>query len=694
MATYWTIVAGGHEKTLEDWGVNNDWTVTRASKGKATAILRTVEDFDGGATQWAFKDKIIIYRDRASSTGAEDSFSSGSIYFQGYADEPERIADGGLENVRYQVHNVWWLFERNPFKQYRMQFAGWDSTHQRVVVSSIHAAGSGYTVGDVLTVVGGTGTAAQLTVLAVSSGAVGIVAVSNGGGSYTVLPSNPVTMSGGSGSGCTLDLTFGQVPTLTQLVTSEVFLGENLHAGAGYTSQWDNGSQIGEIVDWMNETYNPTKRGATIGRDDSQDVVIKGTIDPHTNMPVTRFNGSFCSDAVAACLRWDPDAVIVEDPTTAPPTIHVRKLAKWNYGTVPPTFIDYTNLTEVTVTLTSDQERQLLVQGQLGRVLPGVIIYYKSVDIIDSTIVPRTVVDKYPGGITDYTPEASSHTVELGGAKVVHQSASVTVKSIADLLSGTAANRKAWWLAHDVTLTEPGVKASTIAAGTATIVDDAGSAIDTTGLSELDTRHVPDWVGVRTIRAHVSATISFERYADGSSQHIQDAKTSTRVHTKVIILTDATTQVYTALVENTAAELVPTGVAESVYRSGAATQFAGRVTFVNDPLRSDISLGKRLKFIGPTTTFTNLLVQAIETYPGFGETTVTFGPSTPLDVDMWVELTRATRARLTYNLPSGRGDGGTSSSGQSLNAGAVPPADNTAHGVSGLSYFAVVYQQS
>jgi hypothetical protein len=78
----------------------------------------------------------------------------------------------------------------------------WDSgTFQSATVS---AGGTGYTVGNVLTVVGGTGsTAATLTVATVGgSGEVLTVTVSNAG-LYSTYPSEPFSVTGGTGSGAT-----------------------------------------------------------------------------------------------------------------------------------------------------------------------------------------------------------------------------------------------------------------------------------------------------------------------------------------------------------------------------------------------------------------------------------------------------------------------------------------------------------
>ena len=75
--------------------------------------------------------------------------------------------------------------------------------------AALAAAGAGYAIGDVLTVVGGAySVPMQMTVLTLgASDAVATVQISNAG-SYTLTPSNPVDVTGGGGAGATFDITF------------------------------------------------------------------------------------------------------------------------------------------------------------------------------------------------------------------------------------------------------------------------------------------------------------------------------------------------------------------------------------------------------------------------------------------------------------------------------------------------------
>jgi hypothetical protein len=95
-----------------------------------------------------------------------------------------------------------------------------------LVSATIAGGGTGYTVGDTLTIVGGTFTvAATLTVLTVSAGVITSV-TSPQNGLYTVAPTTPVSVTGGTGSSATFNVSFGISPNFT--ITT---------AGSGYVEQ-------------------------------------------------------------------------------------------------------------------------------------------------------------------------------------------------------------------------------------------------------------------------------------------------------------------------------------------------------------------------------------------------------------------------------------------------------------------------
>jgi hypothetical protein len=99
------------------------------------------------------------------------------------------------------------------------------TTMYLVDVPTIAGGGTGYTVGNVLTFVGGTfTTAAQVTVATVSAGVITSISVTTNG-TYTALPTNPVSVTGGAGSGATFTVNW------------RVFGCNITTAGSGYVEQ-------------------------------------------------------------------------------------------------------------------------------------------------------------------------------------------------------------------------------------------------------------------------------------------------------------------------------------------------------------------------------------------------------------------------------------------------------------------------
>lgn len=110
------------------------------------------------------------------------------------------------------------------------------------VSATPNSGGSGYTVSDTLTLTGGTfTTAATFNVDSVSGGVVTAVSVV-GAGDYTVTPSSPVSTTGGTGTGCTLDVTFGAAATVSLVTAGEY--GETPSNPAATTSTSGSGATL------------------------------------------------------------------------------------------------------------------------------------------------------------------------------------------------------------------------------------------------------------------------------------------------------------------------------------------------------------------------------------------------------------------------------------------------------------------
>ncbi|MGI9141826.1 MAG: beta strand repeat-containing protein [Fluviibacter sp.] len=125
---------------------------------------------------------------------------------------------------------------------------------------TVTAGGTGYTLNDILVVSGGTGSAAQLQVTGVSGGVITSVSVVNSVGAYSVVPANPFSVTGGTGTSATFTLTnwaVGTAFTITNAGSGYVeqptvtFSGGGGSGAAAYASVGGNGQikALGQILD-------------------------------------------------------------------------------------------------------------------------------------------------------------------------------------------------------------------------------------------------------------------------------------------------------------------------------------------------------------------------------------------------------------------------------------------------------------
>jgi hypothetical protein len=460
--------------------------------------------------------------------------------------------------------------------------------------------------------------------------------------------------------------------TLRTINTPEVYLGEK----ADETWQ-TNGEQIVEILNWVNECYNPTKQGATTGRDDAQDAIRIGAIDPAVNFPKTRAANVFCAEALVSVLRWSPDVVCWFDYTTSPPTFNARALAA---------------LTPVIATITAEQERQVELAPRCERQLAGVVIEYKQTNVFNGFAWPQFYYDIYPPGVTDYTPNCSRHFVELDGSQVSRTDVAVQVVPVALAVSATASDRLSWWLAADNTLSDPNIDPASIQVDAAVVTDSSGSPVDLAAYpNTLVKGQLSNWMGVQWTDATVTANVSFCRYADAAHKQ-PNATVQSRPVSQRVTLTNALSQTYRTVTFFDPGEAVPTGVAQALYASLATLQYSGSVEFVAGQVRSGIGVGNTLTLAGPANTYPNLLVQTVRAVPHLGLLTVAYAPSARLDAPELIELARCSRWRTVYNMPSGRSTGQAAGCND-VGLGSATAKENTQHGLANYALQAATYDQ-
>ena len=97
---------------------------------------------------------------------------------------------------------------------------------------SVNTAGTGYVVGDTLTASGGTATTQATFLVNTVNGSSGVTeAVMVTPGTYSVLPTNPITMTGGTGSGCKLAIDGSIVGTTWSNPSSSSVVGSRFNVG-------------------------------------------------------------------------------------------------------------------------------------------------------------------------------------------------------------------------------------------------------------------------------------------------------------------------------------------------------------------------------------------------------------------------------------------------------------------------------
>jgi len=452
---------------------------------------------------------------------------------------------------------------------------------------------------------------------------------------------------------------------LATAFTAETFLGEDPSA-----AMWTGAQSITEILSYANECWNATKRGATIGRDNAQDVLQIGTIDCGQVFPKIRAQAVSCAEAIVQILRYFPATVTWFDYTTSPPTLNIRDIAS----------LDHTALT-----LSAQQEREVNIAPQYDRQLAGVMLCYKQVGLVDGVPWPGLYFDKYPESITDYTPNVVTHVIEIPGQKVTTLFSSVTALALAPAYSATLADRVNFWLALDPALSDPYITPGSITAGVPiSVTTPAGAAIDTGVYPRMlmPGSKVASWMGVLWIEAIISVPITYLRCRD-TAHAVKDSAVSGVLHLRCI-LTNATTGSYSGSQLLDTGELVPPcypasgSLALAAYTSAATLQYAGSITLLGQTLRTDIALGQTLSLTGPSHTYTGLLVQSVEVRPHYGEMRVEFSPAARIDAAGLVEMWRASRWRTTYNLPSNRSSG-TASISASFDTTGVDHKQDTTH---------------
>ncbi len=157
---------------------------------------------------------------------------------------------------------------------------------------AVAGGGTGYAAGNTLTVVGGTfSTAVKLHVVTAGGGIISAVVITNSPAAYSVFPANPVSVTGGSGSGATFNLSSWGLGTADGAAISGI--GNNWTIDGNYFDECFRGIEVEGSGAGSRRMFNNIIKNNTItqfgeygifcqdnlsGGDNMSDIIISGNI--------------------------------------------------------------------------------------------------------------------------------------------------------------------------------------------------------------------------------------------------------------------------------------------------------------------------------------------------------------------------------------------------------------------------------
>jgi hypothetical protein len=362
------------------------------------------------------------------------------------------------------------------------------------------------------------------------------------------------------------------------------------------------------------------------------------------------------------------------DYTTTPPTFHARKLA---------------NLATATIDAGVDQVRAIAARPRYDLQLAAVILRYKQINEVNGMSFQSFATEKYPGNASETQVGASVHTIELAGSRTTNVSATITTATIL-AQNADETVREDWWKSKIPWLRNEAIDGLSITV--ADVVDENGDPVTnalTTYPRELVGGQIADWMNKSQKTLIIKATASYTRYRDGSDKKHELRKTLAEPITVKVQATNAVSGTFSTIQSFQSGEVMPSGLAQTIYDAHAVLQHDGEVEIVGEELKTGCGVGNKLTLIGGSLTLSNLLVQESTEQPHFGRLQLRLGPAKQLGVADLIELLRVNRFRVVYNLPSSRTSGSPSGGGQ-VGLGKDMPKENSTADQQAASFFATM----
>jgi len=379
------------------------------------------------ATVIPFEAPCTIYTGR---TGSGTSWSGGSKLFQGRRTDNSGDVSGARASSELVIEDAWYDLRFLTFQQAWSTIANGAFTGVNVL-----NPGTGYSAGDILTIIGGTGTAATIQVSTVSSGQI-TAAVLYSSGSYSVYPVSPVTVTGGHGTGATFELQILQIwpdAVLFQAANQGQFTSTSAgsysfaaYSPAAAEQHITTGQAIQEILSWA--IYCGVN-------------IQVGTIDPALYVPFYPIRAMRCAEAIKIALRVHPDCACEIDYTTTPPTFNIRKRANLTAVALPydgSTTVDSGAVKQTHIT-SQIKPRPELQPSRVG-------IYVKETAQVGGQAVVSIITDIWPTSAASGLRSFDT-SLDMSGPRITLVSGQVTTYAAAagSAFNATESTPYAWW---------------------------------------------------------------------------------------------------------------------------------------------------------------------------------------------------------------------------------------------------------
>lgn len=421
-----------------------------------------------------------------------------------------------------------------------------------------------------------------------------------------------------------------------------------------YQEAWNYGDTsvtIPKAVFGIDPTGDPITVGAMIANVISYAASIgidiaAGSL-PTGEIPVPfAMDNVVCSEVILAALRLHPDWMPWIDHTASPPELNVTPIASADAVSYP---VDG-----------SDEVPDFSVVKRDDILPESVRIFYDyatSATVSGEPQIQRNgTVDKWPALGPDSGPRVLSAIIPLQGMQMQIQKSRVQTRTIptGPSAEGVKAYIQSKWLhLKDVDPDHFTVEGFELFLGADTEthpdpISPRATRLTASTVSDLPRElvrgSIEDWMRKKTGRVIIQCGIAAAAGAT-EAELGQIAKDTPPIS---VVATNAITKLYKGITQWTAAEDVPTGIAQAVYEAiHAASKYQGSVTVSADDIPTTRIIGKKLNLTGGVAAWATMAapIHAMDWDVDRGTAKITFGPNPTLAPTDFLEMQRILRGR-------------------------------------------------